>query len=570
MSETRPPSPPASARLLPALVVACLLLLALWNLGGAPLLDPDEGRYTEVPREMLASGDFVTPHLDGVLYFEKPPLHYWLVAAALRVLGVNPFAARIWSALAGLGGLALAYGLGSAMGGRRAGAVAAVALGTAPLWVAVGRLATLDMLLTFFLTATLTCFWLAQEAGAGRRSRRLWHVMFVAAALAVLTKGLIGIAIPGAVVLLYLAATRRWRALAGVPWLTGVPLFIAVAAPWHILVAARNPDFAWFYFIHEHVLRYATPIAERGEPFWYFVAIVLVGCVPWSGLFPVSLRLVRWSALRESLAERREVTFLLIWAGFVVGFFSASQSKLIPYVLPALPPLAVLVGLLVERLRSGALAASRLERWGVAAGGALTAVWGLGLLWAGLGKIDRVGLGGVRSPGLWGPGVLVVALAALVAATALARRWQPRLLAMFAAGCCLCAAIQTVVPLVGRERSSEELAARLRPVLRESDLVFAYGCYPESLPVYLGRTVGVACFEGELAFGMSHLTPVERAARFPDAARFRTVWDSERRVFAVADARSWSQRLAGDGVTHARLLWQGDGLALLSNERPSP
>ena len=575
IDERRPPAP-AAARLLPALVIACLVVLVFWRLGAAPLLEPDEGRYTEIPREMLATGDFVSPHLDGVLYFEKPPLHYWLTAAAFKLLGLSPFSARLWSALFGLGGLALAYGLGAAMGGRRGGAVAAAALGTSPLWVGLSRLATLDMTVTFFLTATLACFWFAQRGRPGGadaprgRGRLWWYGMFVAAALSVLAKGLIGIVIPGAVVFLYLLATRQWRVLARVPWLTGVPLFLAVAAPWHLVAASRNPDFAWFYFVHEHLLRFATGEAQRREPFWFFVAIVALGCVPWSGLFPAATRLVEWRRLRASLAERPEVAFLLIWAGFVIAFFSASQSKLIPYVLPALPPLAVLIGVFVARSRAGAVAAPRLERWGLVGGGALTAAWGLALIWAGLGKIDRLGLAGVVSPGLLAPGGVVVAAAALVAVSGFGRRWERRLLALFAAGACLCAAIAGVVPLVGRERSSAALAAALRPELRPGDLVFAYGCFPESLPVYLDRTIGVAAFEGELAFGISHLSPDERRLRFPTAAEFREVWDSNRRVFAVAERRSWAQQFARDGITHARLLWQGEGLVLLANGRPGP
>jgi 4-amino-4-deoxy-L-arabinose transferase-like glycosyltransferase len=393
--------------------------------------------------------------------------------------------------------------------------------------------------------------------------------MFVSAALSVLAKGLIGIVIPGVVVFFYLWATRQWRVLAAVPWLTGVPLFLALAAPWHLLAAARTPDFAWFYFVHEHLMRFATSEAQRQEPFWFFLAIVGLGCVPWSGLFPASAMLVEWRRLRESLTEQREAVFLLVWAGFIVAFFSASRSKLIPYVLPALPPLAVLVGLAVERSRGGR-AATRAERWGLAGGGALTAVWGLALVWAGLGKIDRLGLGSVVSPGLLGPGIVVVIAAAMVAASGFGRGWERRLMALFAAGACLCAAIGGVVPLVGRERSSAALTARLRPELRAGDLVFSYGCFPESLPVYLDRTVGVAAFEGELAFGISHLTPAERRRRFPTAAEFRDVWDSGRRVFAVVETRSWIQEFARDGITHARLLWQGESLALLSNESATP
>lgn len=566
------PSPltgdPRAVRLAVVLGALCLAVLLFWRLGAAPLLEPDEGRYTEIPREMLATGDLGTPRLDGVLYFEKPPLYYWLNAASIRVFGLNEFAARFWSAVFGLLGVLLTWRLGVAVGGRRAGLVAAAVLGTSPLYVALGRLATLDMTLSFFLTLTLAGFWFAHLEGERRRARLWWHGAFLAAALAVLAKGLIGVVIPAAIVLLYLLATGRWRVLARVPWFSGVPLFLVVSAPWHVLAAARNPDFLWFYFVHEHVLRFATPIAERQEPLWYFAAVLALGCVPWSGLFPSVLRMVRWREVRSALAERPEVTFLLLWSGFVFAFFSASQSKLIPYILPALPPLAVLVGLLVVRLREGNLDASRLETGGIVAGGVLTALYGLFFVWAGLGRFDRLGLGGVISPGLLIPGGLLVAVAALVALAGLGRIWRRRLLALFAASCCISVAIITVVPLVGRERSSKAVAERLRGQLRDGDLVFAYRCYPESLPVYLERTVGVAAYQGELAFGISHLSRGERQRRFPSAEEFRALWGSERRVFAVAGL-NWSRRMTADGITHARLLWEGEGLALLSNERPA-
>jgi len=558
---------PRAVRLAIVLGAACLVLLFFWRLGEAPLLEPDEGRYTEIPREMLASGDLVTPRLNGVLYFEKPPLYYWLNAAAIRVLGLTEFSARVWSAVFGLLGVLVTWRLGVEVGGRRAGLVAAAALGTFPLYVTLGRLATLDMTLTFFLTVTLACFWFAHENGEPRRAGLWWHASFLAAALAVLAKGLIGVVLPGAVVVLYLLATGRSRVLARVPWLTGIPLFLAVAAPWHALAAARNPDFLWFYFIHEHVLRYATPIAERHEPFWYFAAVLVLGCAPWSGLFPSALRLVRWHEVKRGLAERPAVTFLLLWSGFVFVFFSISQSKLIPYILPALPPLAVLVGVLMARLREGGLGASRLETGGIVAGGVLTGLYGTFFVWAGLGRIDRVGLGGVVSPGLLVPGGLLVVVACLVVLAGLGRVSRRRLLALFAAGCCTGAAITTVVSLVGRERSSKAIADQMRGQLREGDLVFAYRCYPVSLPVYLERTVGVAAYQGELTFGISHLSDGERQRRFPTAGEFKAVWGSERRVFAVAGP-NWLRRMRADGITHARLLLETEGYALLSNQRP--
>jgi 4-amino-4-deoxy-L-arabinose transferase-like glycosyltransferase len=558
---------PHAGRLAIALGALCLLVLFFWRLGAAPLLEPDEGRYTEVPREMLASADFVTPRLDGVLYFEKPPLHYWLVAGAVRAFGLNELAPRLPSAILGLLGVLLAYGLGRAMGGRRAGLVAGAALGTMPLYVTLARLATLDMTLSFFLTLALVCFWLAHREEARRRARILWYGMFLAAALAVLAKGLIGIVIPGAVVVLYLLATGAWRILRRVPWVTGLALFLVVAAPWHVLAELRNPDFLRFYFVHEHFLRYLTPIAERREPLWYFAAVLALGCVPWSGLLPTALRLLEWRRVRASLAERPAVTFLLAWSGFVFVFFSVSQSKLIPYILPAVPPLAVLVSLAVTRLREGLLTRSKLEAGGLAVGGVLTGLYGLFFLWAGLGKIHRAGLGGVISPGLLLPGAVLFAMAVLVVASGPGRSWRWRLVALFAASCAIAISIAGAVPLVGRERSSKAVAERLLPELRPGDLVFAYRCYPESLPVYLRQTVGVAGYEGELAFGISHLAPEERAERFPNGEQFRSIWQSGRRVYAVAD-RNWARRMAADGITGVRLVWQGEALALLSNEGP--
>ncbi len=558
---------PRAVRLALVLGAVCLALLFFWRLGAAPLLEPDEGRYTEIPREMLASGDFVTPHLDGVLYFEKPPLHYWLTAAAIRLIGLNEAAVRLWSALFGLSGIWLVFLLARSIGGTRAGIVAAAVLGTSPLYVGLARLATLDMTLSFFLTLTLAGYWFAQSNDADPlRERVWWHVTFVSAALAVLAKGLIGAVIPGGIVVLHLLLAGRWRVLRRVPWLTASPLFLVVAVPWHALAAARNPDFLWFYFVHEHVLRFATPIAERQEPVWYFAGVILAGCLPWSGLLLSVPRLVEWRRLKAFFAERGDVTFLLLWFGVVFVFFSASRSKLIPYILPALPPLAVLLGVLVEKLRSGDFPASRTETIGFVVSGFLTAAVGAFLLWAGFGKYDRLGLLDTTTPVLVVPGLVVVILAGVVAAAGFARSWPRRLLVLAVTGVCLCGAVISAVPLVGRERSSKTVAERLQAELREGDLVFAFGCYPQSLPVYLRRTVGVAGYQGELAFGISHLSPEEGRRRFPDFQEFRKLWDSDRRVFAVGD-HWWASRMEKEGFTHAKLLWEGLDSVLLSNQR---
>jgi 4-amino-4-deoxy-L-arabinose transferase-like glycosyltransferase len=546
--------------------VACgFLLLFFGGLGSVPLLDPDEGRYAEIPREMLASRDFVTPHLDGVLYFEKPPLYYWLNAAATAALPSPEVASRLTGACFGLAGLALAWLLGCAMGGKRTGLLAAIVLGTAPLYVALARAAIIDMVVTFFLSATLTCFWLAQEEDGERRSRLLWYGSFLAAALATLAKGLIGIVIPGAVAFLFLLVTRRWSVLRRVPWVGGTVLFLAVAAPWHVLAALRNPDFLWFYFIHEHVLRYATAEALRQQPFWFFGAILLVGLLPWSGLLPAAIALFRSDPAR--LRDRPALVFLLAWAGFVFLFFSASRSKLVPYILPALPPLAVLGALAAGEAAAREGSARRWLRTGAAAGALLLAILILPFLWAALGQVE------IFSP-RFSPLLFAFALPALAMALAAAAIWWRRgttedgrtwgLPAMAGAAVLLIGCLWAVGPRIALDRSSQELAGFLKQRLGPQDEVYAYDCYPQSLPVYLGRLIGVVRYRGELSFGIDHLPAEIRALRFPTSGQFQDRWRSSRLVYLVLEDRDL-RKLEADGLTPGPILWRRKRLLLMTN-----
>ncbi len=555
---------PAARQLTVVLLAVLLVLLFFWRLGALPLLEPDEGRYTEIPREMLANHDFVTPRLDGVLYFEKPPLVYWANAAAIAAFGLNEFASRLASAALGLAGLALAYALGRVMGSRRAGLIAAAALGTMPLHVALGRLATIDMVLSFCLTATLACFWLAHREEDPRRARWLWLGMFAAAALALLAKGLIGVVIPGAIVFLYLLATRGWSVLRRVRWVGGITLFLAIGAPWHVLAALRNPDFLWFYFVHEHLLRYLTPIAERHEPIWYFVAVLALGCAPWSGLAVASLRSLRGSRWRERFAGGEAPLFLLLWAGFALVFFSISQSKLIPYVLPAVPPLAVLAALHLDRLLDGGAERSWLDTGAIAFAVLAMAAYGALFLVAGFGRVHRPGLVGVVSPALIVPGAIVAGLAIAVLVASFAGSWGPRMLLLFAGGCALVVATFAAGPVVARERSSRDIATALRDDLQPNDLVYCYRDFPESLPVYLQREVGVVGYLGELTFGASHLDAAARTERFPNVAEFVRIWSACPRVWLVVP-RGRLGDLDRDGIPGGRLVAATQTSVLLVN-----
>jgi 4-amino-4-deoxy-L-arabinose transferase-like glycosyltransferase len=549
------------------LLVGAAFLVFFAGLGAYPLIEPDEGRYTEIPREMLATGDFVTPHLNGVLYFEKPPLYYWLNAAALSLPGRPEILCRLAGALLGLAGIGLAWALGRSIGGPRAGLISGLALGSSPLWIALSRATIIDMTLTFFLSATLTCFWLAQEKDRGDRGEKaLWYGMFAAAALATLAKGLIGFVVPGAVIFFYLLFARRWRLLLRVPRIGGIALFLAIALPWHVLAARRNPDFLWFYFIHEHFQRYATSEAKRQAPFWFFVAILALGLLPWSGLLPAAGRLFRRGTKR--LRDRPGLIFLACWAGFVFLFFSASQSKLVPYILPAMPPLAVLIALALaaaeddERLRSWA-------RAGGTVGALLLALLAAALVWVSLGQVKEVSTGII-------PGLLALALPTLGACLLSAWLWRRGQLAGMAALATAAIAPALLVlglvalgPRASQRLSAEPLAVFLAGRLAPGDLVYAYRCYPQTLPVYLRRQVGVVEYRGELDFGIQHLAPEEQARRFPGVAQFRPLWTSSRTIYLVLEAEKLP-RLQSDGLAPGPILMRQEKYLLMTNRPPAP
>jgi 4-amino-4-deoxy-L-arabinose transferase-like glycosyltransferase len=264
------------------LAVAFTALYAL-KLGAPDLANPDEGRYAEIPREMVASGDWVTPRLNGVNYFEKPPLLYWAVAAGLVCFGPGEASMRLMPVVFGVGGVLLTYAAGRRLFGRAAGLGAAVVLGTTALYAALARLLILDMGLSVLMSATLFCFLLGVREAPGPRRRWLFYGLYASAALATLTKGPIGFLVTGAVMALWLLLFDQWHRLRPFYLPSGGLLFLAIAVPWHLLVSARNPTWAHFYFVNQNWERFTTQEHGRFHPWYWFIPILLGGLFPWIG-----------------------------------------------------------------------------------------------------------------------------------------------------------------------------------------------------------------------------------------------------------------------------------------------
>jgi 4-amino-4-deoxy-L-arabinose transferase-like glycosyltransferase len=260
------------------------VFLAVWfgNLDYRKLIRPDEGRYAEISREMAVTGDWITPRLNGIKYFEKPPLQYWATAAAYRTFGEHEWTARLWSAITGFLGILLVLFAGRSLFGIATGFYASLILASSAGYVATAHFNALDMGLAFFLTATLLAYLLAQRPEATPLANRLWTLAaWAAAALAVLSKGLIGIVVPAAVLAIYVVLQRDFARLRGLHWGMGITVFLLIAAPWFVLVQLANPEFARFFFVHEHFERFLTTVHRRVEPWWIFFPILAIGMVPW-------------------------------------------------------------------------------------------------------------------------------------------------------------------------------------------------------------------------------------------------------------------------------------------------
>ncbi|HKD12629.1 MAG TPA: phospholipid carrier-dependent glycosyltransferase [Thermoanaerobaculia bacterium] len=502
-----------------------LLLAAVWTEpAGSWLGEPDEARYAEIPREMLASGDFVTPRLNGVPYFEKPPLFYWCNAGALAAFGQTPWAARLTARLAGLGTAAvLVAGVGAASS-LELGLAAAVLYLASPLGFVMSRLNITDGLLTFFFAATLFA---AREALRRREAGRpaaLWSALAgLAGGLGFLTKGLIAIVLPGGILLLWCLATRRARLLAALLLAPAPLVFLAVAAPWFVLVERRNPGFLQFFFIHEHFQRFATHQAHRPGPIYYFAEIFLAGFLPGLSFFFAGLsgkRPARW------LSEDAEAFFLALWFSVVFLFFSVSSSKLPPYLLPAFP------------------AAAALAAQGASRSGSRPGVWRLAALLATvLPAAVLVTPGLRRAVAELALTQIAVAGFAILLAGAWASPWAARRgfaagLAALAAGwfgfCAGAALAWPRVPQAAELHNIEIVAAG--EARGSGALVVGYRSYAQGLPWELKHPIPVADYVGELEPEFER-RPGVRESLFWSRARFWEEWRSGRRILALVSPR---------------------------------
>lgn len=318
-------------------LLGIFLLLFMGLDGGRPFATPDEARYVEIPREMIASGDFITPRLNAMKYFEKPPLFYWMQAIVLKIFGMNEGVMRMNVALcAFLTILSLFYFVRRFIE-EQVAIYASIVLSTSGLFYALSRLIILDMVLTTFISIAFIAFYTGISE-KNRRKRRCWFYAFtIACGLGVLTKGIVVLALVGPAIIIWLTLEKQWGSIFPLFIPSCILLFLLITVPWHYLAAIHNHDFLHKYFYVEHFLRYTTTIHSRYQPVWFFIPIILLAVIPW-------LTSILQGIIEFKKKDRQFFSYLIIWFSWVFVFYSFGNSKLVPYILPCLPPLAVLGG----------------------------------------------------------------------------------------------------------------------------------------------------------------------------------------------------------------------------------
>jgi 4-amino-4-deoxy-L-arabinose transferase-like glycosyltransferase len=514
--------------------LAILLFAVLWfgTIGERRLLNPDEGRYAEIPREMVASGDWITPRLNNLKYFEKPALQYWATATAFSLFGEHHWTARLWPALTGFLGILLTGYTAARLFNPLTGWISAAVLAGSLWWTVLGHFNALDMGVSFFLAAAVFALCLAEHAGATATESRRWrHGAWALLGLAVLSKGLIGLVIPGAAVFAYVLWQRDWNLLARLKIFQGLLMVTLVTAPWFIAVSLANPEFPNFFFIHEHFERFLTKVHARYQPAWYFIPVLLLGILPWVTALPGALRS---GFQRDDSVRFQPLRFLLVWIVVVFGFFSASSSKLASYILPLFPALSILVAHhLLKRDPARAL------RWVIAP----VLLLGPVALIAGnkiLARADATSVATYTGFLNWLTASLgVLSLAALLALWFLRRRQLLAAILSLALGGHLFG--QAV--LLGHDRhgipnSGYGIAQQVIPLLPPASVpFFSVGTYDQSLPFYLQRTMTLVQFRNEMSFGIDR----EPHKAIPDLASFEAAWRELPQAWAVMSLDTWQQ-----------------------------
>lgn len=523
-------------------------------LGVRPLATPSEGRYAEIPREMVASGEWMTPRLNGLIYIEKPPLYYWAAAGSISIFGNSVAALRLVPALFALWACFICYRVTNNIYDRKTARMAALILGSSALFFTMSRSLLTDMVFSSCVTTAILLFLQMRTIKNKRHFLYLYAAISAFIAAAVLSKGLIGIVIPGFVIGAWCIISREWHLVFNRYLPIGIAVLLAIAAPWHIWMANHYPQFLDFYFVREHFTRYLTDEHHRYQPFWFFVPVAFFGMMPWFGFLPQTIRHAygNWNWKKPSADM-----FMVLWIILPLLFFSASHSKLVPYIIPIIPPMAILIARYwssaVGDKYTGILACAAIMTFLAITAFAASAFPAIG------GK-NYAELLTAASPALF----TLAAIAGIGAIMAFLWRrhsdWAMIAIAIGAIGTFLAA--DNAAGQLDR-KSIKPLAEAILPQLQGGGKkVASYYFYPQDLPYYIGQTIIIVGWIGELEFAT---TAQDTSHTLIDDAQFWQDWKNRRIDFVFMPKSAYDQ--LDDAKKQLLLPWVFDSNVIVAQNR---
>lgn len=551
--------------------LGCLLILAAVCAvlffsapGFRSLWETDEARYAEIPREMVLSGDWVTPTLNYVKYFEKPPLTYWLVALSYKMFGVSGASARLVPAMCGFLTVLIVFLLARSQSDAGGGLASGLILATSLMFFGLSRILMTDMVLCLGVVMALYGSW---QTRLGYRHGP--YAFWLGCAIGFLSKGLLGPGLPAMATVFFVLATREWRLLAWLANWRAMVMCAALCLPWVILVSWKNPGFFTYFFIDEHFGRLLTTRHQRYEPPWFYFMLLPAALFPWVAILPWTL-IRSWPGKQWLAEENRGWLFCAIWFASFFVFLTVSSSKMIHYLLPALPALALIMGQVLAVAGAGgwrnwaapglraSLTALALVTMAVGAGLALAPAFSPEI------SYDQAGLIPLLGP-------ILASAAALFIFALRARLWSALASPMMAfVLLAFCAAL--AAPMLNDFRSVEDLLKPVSPILKPSDHLVSYGDYFQGMPFYSGKRVVVVRNWGELDYGRRHEAAKQAKRWFlPDDQSFvRLLQQPKGRVIALAETQAFERLKQKTKDTPGVLLfkWNTLGDKTIFSNRP--
>jgi len=493
-----------------------------YGMGEYSLKEPDEGRYAEIPREMIELNDYMVPHLNHVRYFEKPPLFYWAVAGSYKLFGINEWSFRFANAFSAFLCALSLYIFARRWFGERAAFLSSIVLISSFGFFSMARIVTIDMFFTLWLSLSLFCF-----LGYYKEKKPLFiYFFYVFLAFATLSKGIVAIVLLIITIIIFLLIEKKASFIKEMRIMKGIIIYGVIALPWFIAISLKESEFFYFFVVDQHFLRFFTSKHKRTGSLFYFLPVLMAGMFPWAILIPRSI---------ISLWKRNEIRLFLIWIAIVFLFFSVSKSKLPPYILPVFPPLAIVIGCFFD------------DTWDQVTKITLEAVIYIIIFFlfaitpflfcntAVIGWISQISNEAIYVFQSLKVAVICVSILSTIIIFALFFRRFITYASFFlilSSFSFLFVSLLMVLNLktIDSLNTTKELSNTIKRDIREGDSLINYGTYDQTLPFYTGKNVVIAAYKGELEMGSRY---EDTKHIFINEDDFVKLFKSEKRVFSV-------------------------------------